>query len=143
MTDCFYRQVLSNNKMALGQGLPSPELHALLHWRQSQGRLVASLQRESTTFKPVLPSLRYKGRKLSPNLDHAYFLTAQFQCPTPGSQIACLSLSWPTTWHSPAAIQFIFMSWDGKGLEDSEKRFVPCFLSWAKRLICSFSNPQT
>lgn len=64
MTDSFSRQALCDNKMFPGQGLLSPELYPLFQWRQFQSRVLASLQRESTTFKPLLPSLR--GQKTFP-----------------------------------------------------------------------------
>lgn len=83
VTDSFSRRVLSNNKMAPGQGFSSHKHHPLLHRGQSQGRVLASLQRESTTFKPVLPLLRYRGKTFPQLWPHASLLTTQFKCPAP------------------------------------------------------------
>lgn len=67
MPDSFSRQTLSNNKMAPGQGLPSHELLPLLE--TVPGQSLGSSSEGIHHFKPILPSLRYRGRKLSPNLD--------------------------------------------------------------------------
>ena len=53
--------------MALGQGLPSHELHSLL--KTVPGQSLGILSNGIYCFKPILPSLRYRGRKLSSDLD--------------------------------------------------------------------------
>lgn len=99
-----------------GQRLLSPELYPLLQWRQSQGGVMASLRRESTMFKPLLPSLRYRAENFPPILRSCLLPDNPIQVSFPRVSNCRFVPELPRMWSSPVVIQFAFMGKDRKDL---------------------------